>query len=117
MADPTLDKHYVPRLKNKCQPGDKTTLVEMDPGSFRTFDTSYYRHIAKGRALFTSDETLMLDPFTRDYILRQANVVAAAGYPAEFFADFAASMVKLGNVQVLTGAQQGEIRRHCAIVN
>uniref|UniRef100_A0A0E0PEF7 Plant heme peroxidase family profile domain-containing protein n=1 Tax=Oryza rufipogon TaxID=4529 RepID=A0A0E0PEF7_ORYRU len=113
MADPTLDKYYVPRLKSKCQPGDKTTLVEMDPGSFRTFDTSYYRHIARGRALFTSDETLMLDPFTRGYILRQAGV---AGYPAEFFADFAASMVKMGNMQVLTGAQ-GEIRKHCAFVN
>ncbi|KAG8042780.1 hypothetical protein GUJ93_ZPchr0328g33306 [Zizania palustris] len=113
MADPTLDKRYVPRLKNKCKPGDKTTLVEMDPGSFKTFDTSYYRHIAKGRALFTSDETLMLDPFTRGYVLRQANV---AGYPAEFFSDFAASMVKMGNMQVLTGAQ-GEIRRHCAFVN
>uniref|UniRef100_A0A0D9W9W1 Peroxidase n=1 Tax=Leersia perrieri TaxID=77586 RepID=A0A0D9W9W1_9ORYZ len=113
MPDPTLDKYYVPRLKSKCKPDDKTTLVEMDPGSFRTFDTSYYRHIAKGRSLFTSDETLMLDPFTRDYVLRQAGV---AGYPAEFFADFAASMVKMGNMQVLTG-WQGEIRRHCAFVN
>lgn len=113
MADPMLDKQYTRRLKTKCKPNDTTTLVEMDPGSFRTFDTSYYRVIAKGRALFTSDETLMLDPFTRDYVLRQAGI---AGYPAEFFADFAASMVKMGNMQVLTAAQ-GEIRKHCAFVN
>uniref|UniRef100_A0ACD5UG04 Uncharacterized protein n=1 Tax=Avena sativa TaxID=4498 RepID=A0ACD5UG04_AVESA len=116
MPDPSLDRQYVPRLKTKCAQGDTRTLVEMDPGSFRTFDTSYYRVIAKGRALFTSDETLMLDPFTRDYVLRQAAVAADGRYPAEFFGDFAASMVKMGSVQVLTGAR-GQVRRRCAAVN
>jgi peroxidase len=116
MPDPSLDRQYVPRLKTKCAQGDTRTLVEMDPGSFRTFDTSYYRIIAKGRALFTSDKTLMLDPFARDYVLRQAGIAADGGYPAEFFADFAASMVKMGNVQVLTGAH-GQVRRRCAAVN
>ncbi|CAN6250239.1 unnamed protein product [Urochloa humidicola] len=117
MADPTLDKRYVSRLKNKCaSPGDTTTLVEMDPGSFRTFDASYYRHIARGRSLFTSDQTLMNDPSAAAYVRRQAAVADAGTYPAEFFADFATSMVKMGNVQVLTGAQ-GEVRRHCAFVN
>ncbi|KAL6651442.1 hypothetical protein ACP70R_010367 [Stipagrostis hirtigluma subsp. patula] len=115
MADPSLDRRYLPRLRSRCSPGDTATLVEMDPGSFRTFDTSYYRHLARGRALFTSDQTLMNDPFARGYIMRQA-AVASGSYPAEFFADFAASMVKMGSVQVLTGAQ-GEVRRHCAVVN
>ncbi|WVZ87254.1 hypothetical protein U9M48_033923, partial [Paspalum notatum var. saurae] len=117
MADPSLDKRYIPRLKSRCSnPGDRTTLVEMDPGSFRTFDASYYRHVAKGRSLFTSDQTLMNDPAARAYVQRQAAVADAGAYPAEFFADFAASMVKMGGVQVLTGAQ-GEVRRHCAVVN
>ncbi|GJN01672.1 hypothetical protein PR202_ga18953 [Eleusine coracana subsp. coracana] len=117
MPDPSLDKRYLPRLKNKCtSPSDTTTLVEMDPGSFRTFDASYYRHIAKGRSLFTSDQTLMNDPFARAYVQRQAAVADSGAYPAEFFADFAASMVKMGNIQVITGAQ-GEVRRHCAFVN
>ena len=117
MADPSLDKRYLPRLKRKCSnPGDTTTLVEMDPGSFRTFDASYYRHVARGRSLFASDQTLMNDAFARAYVQRQAAVADAGAYPAEFFADFAASMVKMGGVQVLTGAQ-GEVRRHCAVVN
>ncbi|XP_062185172.1 peroxidase 1-like [Phragmites australis] len=116
MPDPSLDKRYLPKLKSKCVPGDAATLVEMDPGSFRTFDASYYRHVAKGRSLFTSDQTLMNDPAARDYVQRQAAVADAGTYPAEFFADFAASMVKMGNMQVLTGAQ-GEVRRHCAFVN
>ncbi|XP_041028270.1 peroxidase 27-like [Juglans microcarpa x Juglans regia] len=34
-TDPNLDPNYIKRLKNKCKPGDNTTLVEMNPGSFK----------------------------------------------------------------------------------
>ncbi|XP_073003760.1 peroxidase 1-like [Typha latifolia] len=110
-ADPSLDKNYLPRLMSKCKPNDVKTLAEMDPGSFRTFDTGFYKQVAKRRSLFTSDQTLMLDPESKAYIERQA-----VGDQTEFFKDFAVSMVKMGNIQVLTGTQ-GEIRKHCAFVN
>ncbi|XP_072970497.1 peroxidase 1-like [Typha angustifolia] len=110
-ADPSLDKNYLPRLMSKCKPNDVKTLAEMDPGSFRTFDTGFYKQVAKRRSLFTSDQTLMLDPESKAYIERQA-----VGDQTEFFRDFAVSMVKMGNIQVLTGTQ-GEIRKHCAFVN
>lgn len=112
-ADPRIDKFYLKKLEAKCKPNDQTTLVEIDPGSFRTFDTSYFKHLAKRRSLFFSDDTLMLDPVNKAYILRQANNSTDT---TEFFADFAVSMVKMGNIQVLTGTQ-GEIRKHCALVN
>ncbi|XP_078175822.1 peroxidase 56-like [Carex rostrata] len=112
-ADPRIDKFYRQKLEVKCKPNDQTTLVEIDPGSFRTFDTSYFKHLAKRRSLFFSDDTLMLDPVNKAYILRQANNSTDT---TEFFADFAVSMVKMGNIQVLTGTQ-GEIRKHCALVN
>ncbi|XP_010908221.1 peroxidase 1 [Elaeis guineensis] len=112
-ADPMLDKDYLPKLKSKCRPNDATTLVEMDPGSFKTFDTSYYKLVAKRRGLFTSDATLILDGQTKAYIERQAQ---ASGFPSEFFKDFGESMVKMGNIGVLTG-NQGEIRKRCAFVN
>ncbi|XP_038972459.1 peroxidase 27-like [Phoenix dactylifera] len=112
-ADPMLDKNYLPKLKSKCRPNDATTIVEMDPGSFKTFDTSYYKLVAKRRALFTSDATLILDSQTKAYVERQAQ---ANGFPSEFFRDFGESMVKMGNIEVLTG-NQGEIRKKCAFVN
>ncbi|KAM0937081.1 putative peroxidase [Dioscorea sansibarensis] len=112
-ADPTLDRNYAARLRSKCKPNDITTLVEMDPGSFKTFDTSYYRLVAKRRGLFVSDEALLHDPETKAYVLRQA---AAAGTSPEFFKDFGESMVKMGNIGVLTG-KQGEIRKQCGFVN
>lgn len=110
-ADPSLDKFYLPKLKAKCKPNDITTLVEMDPGSFRTFDANYYRNVLKSRVLFTSDQTLLENSEAKAYLQNQVK-----GSPSEFFKDFGASMVKMGNIEVLTG-NQGEIRKKCALVN
>lgn len=83
----------------------------MDPGSFLTFDLGYYRGLLKRRGLFQSDAALITDAAAR------ADVESVAkGPPEVFFQVFARSMVRLGMVGVKTGAQ-GEIRRHCAVVN
>ncbi|KAJ3693631.1 hypothetical protein LUZ60_009111 [Juncus effusus] len=111
-TDQDIDKNYVPKLKSKCKQNDQTTLVEMDPGSFKTFDNGYFKQVAKRRSLFFSDDSLRkLGKKSMAYILRQAN-----SNGAEFFKDFGVSMVKMGNLQVLTGSQ-GEIRKNCALVN
>jgi len=112
-VDPTLDMQYMARLRSKCRSlDDNTTLVEMDPGSFKTFDLDYFKNVIKRRGLFHSDGALLTNAFTRAYVQRHAG----GGYKDEFFADFAASMVKMGNVEVLTGSQ-GEIRKKCSVVN
>jgi len=100
----------VPQLKNKCKPNDLTTLVEMDPGSFKSFDNSYYKLVAKRRSLFTSDDTLLTNAESKALVMRLANS------PSEFFKEFGVSMVNMGNIGVKTGAD-GEIRKKCAIVN
>lgn len=110
-VDPKLDSEYLARLKSKCKPNDVTTLAELDPGSFISFDTAYYELVAKRRGLLESDAALLDDPETKAYVMRQAK----AG-PYEFFKDFGESMVKMGNIGVLTGSQ-GEIRKHCGFVN
>nr|GEV23853.1 peroxidase 27-like [Tanacetum cinerariifolium] len=51
-TDPTLDPMYVPHLKSKCKPTDTTTLLEMDPGSVKTFDEDYYTIVSKRRGMF-----------------------------------------------------------------
>uniref|UniRef100_R7W059 Peroxidase n=1 Tax=Aegilops tauschii TaxID=37682 RepID=R7W059_AEGTA len=111
--DPTLEPQYMMRLKSKCASlNDNTTLVEMDPGSFKTFDTDYFKLVSKRRGLFHSDGALLTDPFTRAYVQRHAT----GAFKDEFFADFAASMIKMGNANQLTGSQ-GEIRKKCSVVN
>ncbi|KAL1821718.1 hypothetical protein ACET3Z_016587 [Daucus carota] len=110
-SDPTMDQTYVARLKAKCKPSDSTTIVEMDPGSARTFDSDYYTLVSQRRGLFKSDSALLNDDVTKKYVNRQ---VATGG--SAFFADFKASMVKMGQIGVLTGSA-GEIRKTCGFVN
>lgn len=102
---------YVSELKRKCKPNDLITSVEMDPGSFKTFDVSYYSLISKRRGLFQSDAALLDDPETKAYVELQA---ATDG--STFFKDFGESMVNMGRIGVLTG-EAGEIRKKCAWVN
>ncbi|XP_030444475.2 peroxidase 27-like [Syzygium oleosum] len=110
-ADPKLDPNYIARLKLKCKPNDQTTLVEMDPGSVRTFDIKYFDLIAKRRGLFTSDASLLDDSRTKAYIDLQIRTGGST-----FFKDFGVSMVNMGRIGVLTGTA-GEVRKVCAKVN
>ncbi|XP_065879454.1 peroxidase 27-like [Euphorbia lathyris] len=110
-SDPTMDSEYVKTMKIKCSPTDQNTLVEMDPGSFKTFDTSYFSLVLKRRGLFESDAALLDNSVTKSYIELQA-----AGKGSNFFQDFGVSMVKMGRFGVLTGSN-GEIRKVCSRVN
>ncbi|XP_031131183.1 peroxidase 3-like [Ipomoea triloba] len=111
--DPSLDSEYATVLKaRKCKSiNDNTTIVEMDPGSFRTFDLSYYKLVLKRRGLFESDAALLTNPTTKSFIDKLAQ-----GSLQDFYAEFATSVEKLGRIQVKTGSD-GEIRKQCAVVN
>lgn len=108
--DPTLDSEYVPKLKSKCKPNDTTTLVEMDPGSHKTFDSSFFKLVAKRRSLLTSDHALLTNAQAKELVMRFASS------QSEFFREYGVSMVRMGNIGVLTGTK-GEIRKKCAVVN
>ncbi|KAE8803785.1 Peroxidase 1 [Hordeum vulgare] len=113
LADPSLDSEYADKLRLKCKSvDDRSMLAEMDPGSYRTFDTSYYRHVAKRRGLFRSDAALLTDATTEEYVRR----VATGKFDGAFFRDFSESMIKMGNVGVLTGGD-GDIRKKCYVLN
>ncbi|KAJ6917360.1 hypothetical protein NC652_019657 [Populus alba x Populus x berolinensis] len=111
--DPALDSEYAANLKaRKCRSlSDNTTIVEMDPGSFRTFDLSYYSLLLKRRGLFQSDSALTTNSATLSFVNQLLQ-----GPLQNFFGEFANSMEKMGRVNVKTGTT-GEIRKHCAFVN
>lgn len=83
----------------------------MDPGSFRTFDLGYYKHLLQRRGLFQSDAALSTTPATKSAIIQLLNNPLEA-----FFKEFALSMEKMGRIGIKTGSA-GEIRKHCALVN
>ena len=84
----------------------------MDPGSFKTFDGSYYTNVAKRRGLFQSDAALLDDSETKAYVKTHA----VPEGKASFFKDFGVSMVNMGRIGVLTG-NAGEIRKVCSKIN
>ncbi|BBN12075.1 peroxidase [Marchantia polymorpha subsp. ruderalis] len=109
-TDPTLDPSFVPLLKSRCKFGS-SGIVMMDLSKTTdTWDFNYYSNVLKGRSLFQSDDALKRT--TEGLKLVQAE--NKAGGP--FSADFAASMIKMGNIQVLTGTS-GQIRKKCRVVN
>lgn len=112
-TDPSLDSEYANNLRaSKCRtPNDNTTLVEMDPGSRRTFDLSYYRLLLKRRGLFESDSALTKSSRTLRYINK-----ILQGSLNSFYKEFGLAMEKMGRIDVKTGSS-GEIRRNCAFVN
>ncbi|KAJ6917359.1 hypothetical protein NC652_019657 [Populus alba x Populus x berolinensis] len=87
---------------------DLVLLSEMDPGSFRTFDLSYYSLLLKRRGLFQSDSALTTNSATLSFVNQLLQ-----GPRQNFFGEFANSMEKMGRVNVKTGTT-GEIRKHCA---
>jgi peroxidase len=110
-SDPNLDTEYAVKLRGKCKPTDTTTALEMDPGSFKTFDESYFKLVSQRRGLFQSDAALLDNQETKSYVLKSLNSDGST-----FFKDFGVSMVKMGRIGVLTG-QVGEVRKKCRMVN
>ncbi|KAF3964504.1 hypothetical protein CMV_011215 [Castanea mollissima] len=111
--DPALDPEYAANIKaKKCtNPNDNTTKVEMDPGSRKTFDLSYYSLLLKRRGLFQSDVALTTNSTTKTFVTQLLQ-----GPIQNFYDEFAKSMEKMGRINVKTGST-GEIRKQCAVVN
>ncbi|PQQ01937.1 peroxidase 10 [Prunus yedoensis var. nudiflora] len=98
--DPTLDSSALTNLRSICPQKDSanSNLAPLDSTNLK-FDNAYYTNLA-----------LVKDPNTA------AMVNSYSANPFLFSNDFAASMVKLGNVGVLTG-KDGQIRKKCGSVN
>ncbi|MCO5578251.1 hypothetical protein L7F22_051237 [Adiantum nelumboides] len=112
-TDPTaLDTSYAASLSRQCPAGTATdALANLDAASPTLFDNRFYSNLLKSRGLLHSDQVLFSTPgATRDQVARYAVDQAS------FFVDFAAAMVKMGNIAPLVGSQ-GQVRTHCGYVN
>ncbi|KAL8095630.1 peroxidase 5-like [Apium graveolens] len=112
MQDPSLDMTYAGQLKQQCPQGstDVNLVVQMNPSSPNTTDVNYYTDVLANRGLFTSDQTLLTNAATANQVSQNA------GNPMLWRSKFAAAMVKMGQIGVLTGAA-GEIRANCRVIN
>uniref|UniRef100_A0A0E0JHE4 Peroxidase n=1 Tax=Oryza punctata TaxID=4537 RepID=A0A0E0JHE4_ORYPU len=109
---PDMDAAYGAQLRARCPAatGRRDRVVDIDPATKLVLDNQYYKNIQRGEVLFTSDATLVSQSDTA------ALVDLYARNRALWASRFAAAMVKMGNLDVLTGSQ-GEIRKFCNRVN
>lgn len=110
--DPNLDTSLLSNLQSVCpnEASSDTNLAPLDPVTINKFDNIYYKNLVNKTGLLRSDQALMGDNTTAAMVLNYSK------YPYLFSRDFGSSMVKLGNVGVLTG-QDGEIRKNCRAIN
>ncbi|KAI4384882.1 hypothetical protein MLD38_002973 [Melastoma candidum] len=110
--DPTLNRKYAAILKKECpNVTDKPNLVvPMDPTTPAVFDINYYANLFKNEGLFTSDQTLLSKAATAKAVKKNV------AHPSHWEKKFAAAMIKMGNIGVLTGTK-GEIRADCRKIN
>lgn len=107
--DPSLNIYYLNLLRKRCK--GVMDLVHLDVITPRSFDTTYYTNLKRKVGLLSTDQLLYSDVRTAPF------VEALATQPFLFDSQFSVSMVKLGNVQVLTRPNEGEIRVNCNYVN
>ncbi|KAJ9166832.1 hypothetical protein P3X46_021529 [Hevea brasiliensis] len=108
--DPVMDKTFANNLKQICPTTNSTNTTVLDIRSPNTFDNKYYVDLMNRQGLFTSDQDLYTDSRTRDIVKN------FAVNETLFFEQFVASMIKMGQLSVLTGGN-GEIRANCSVRN
>ncbi|PON83692.1 Peroxidase [Trema orientale] len=110
--DPILDPMYAAQLKQQCPQGstNPNSVVPMNPSSPVIADTGYYIDVQANRGLFMSDHSLLSSTATANQVHQYAR------NPFLWSSEFAAAMVKMGQIKVLTGSA-GEIRSNCRVIN
>ncbi|KAL5097648.1 hypothetical protein RYX36_001975 [Vicia faba] len=111
--DPTLDTTYLKELQKQCPedgPGDNR--VNFDPTTPNRLDKNYYNNLQVKKGLLQSDQELFSTPGADT----TAIVNRFANNKIVFFKNFKKSMIKMGNIGVLTGTK-GEIRKQCNFIN
>ncbi|OAY28915.1 peroxidase E5 [Manihot esculenta] len=111
--DPTLNPTYLRILRKICpQGGNTTVLANFDPTTPDTFDNDYYSNLLVGKGLLQTDQELFSTPGADT-----AKIVKKfSANQTAFFESFVVSMLRMGNLKVLTGTA-GEIRLNCRKVN
>lgn len=110
-ADPTLNTTYLATLQQLCA-SDNSTLADLDPTTPDGFDSNYYTNLLQGWGLLQSDQEL----FSTTGADTVAIVNEFASNQTAFFESFAESMIRMGNIDPLTG-DAGEVRQNCRMVN
>nr|GMD04055.1 lignin-forming anionic peroxidase-like [Ipomoea batatas] len=85
-------------------------LAPLDLVTPNSFDNNYYKNLLQKKGLLQSDQVLFSGGATDSIVSEYARS------PRAFQADFASAMIKMSEIQPLTG-QNGIIRKVCGALN
>ncbi|XP_039851899.1 cationic peroxidase SPC4-like [Panicum virgatum] len=116
--DPTLNQWFAGRLRLTCPAKGADGTTANDIRTPNTFD-KYYVDLLDREGLFTSDQDLFTDGRTKPLVTKfSVDQDTLAFFSSDaFFQQFVYSYVKMGQINVLTGATQGQIRANCSARN
>ncbi|XP_066364229.1 peroxidase 2-like [Miscanthus floridulus] len=111
----TFGKVQCQFTRQNCSAGQPQGALEnLDQVTPTVFDNKYYGNLLHGQAQLPSDQVMLSDPMAPT---TTAPIVHRfASNQKDFFRNFVASMIKMGNISPLTG-KDGEIRKNCRRVN
>lgn len=108
-----IDDTFASNLRENCPqtpPDGDNNTAPLDLVTPNTFDNNYFRNLVARRGLLISDQTLFsggsTDSIVNEYI----------DNPSTFDSDFAAAMVRMGDLPPPAGAN-GSIRTLCTTAN
>lgn len=85
-------------------------MAPLDQATPNLFDNKYYKNLIQKKGLLHSDQVLFNGDSTDAIVTSYSKNIDV------FFRDFASAMVKMGDINPLTGSS-GEIRKVCSVVN
>ncbi|VFQ72796.1 unnamed protein product [Cuscuta campestris] len=108
-----VDATFAQNRRSSCPrasgAGDNN-LAPLDLQTPTKFDNNYYVNLVSRKGLLHSDQQLFNGGATDSAVRRYSS------NPGQFAADFAAAMIRMGNIKPLTG-MNGEIRKNCRVRN
>ncbi|EEF51117.1 Lignin-forming anionic peroxidase precursor, putative [Ricinus communis] len=108
-----IDAGFASTRRRQCPANNGNgdgNLAALDLVTPNSFDNNYFRNLIQKKGLLQSDQVLFSGGSTDNIVNEYSRS------PSTFSSDFASAMVKMGDIEPLTGSQ-GEIRRLCNVVN
>ncbi|KAJ6950780.1 peroxidase activity protein [Populus alba x Populus x berolinensis] len=108
-----IDAGFATTRRRNCPSASgngNNNLAPLDLVTPNSFDNNYFRNLIQRRGLLQSDQALFSGQSTDSIVTEYSR------NPSLFISDFSAAMVRMGDIEPLTGSQ-GEIRRVCSVVN
>ncbi|KAG6654690.1 lignin-forming anionic peroxidase-like [Carya illinoinensis] len=108
-----IDVGFASTRKRKCSlaiGSDDKKIAPLDLVTPNSFDNNYFKNLIQKKGLLQSDQILFSGGSTDSIVTEYSKS------PSTFKNDFAAAMVRMGDIEPITGSQ-GQIRKLCSVVN